>query len=128
MTIQDELFTRLKDDAGVSAIVGTGIYPVRLPQNKSTPALVYTQISGPRLHDLGGASDRAMPRFQVDCWADTAAAAKSLADAVRASLNGFNGTLTTIKATIRLDNEQEDYDDGAKLYRVIQDYRLNHTE
>ncbi len=128
MTIETEIVTRLEDDAGVGAEAGNRIYPILLPQRPIYPAIVYHRVSGPRLHHLTGSSGRAMPRIQINCWAETLVAAQALADAVRASLDGFIGKLTTLKAVCRIDNESWDYDDEAKKYRVIQDYLINHTE
>jgi len=128
MSIDSELYTRLTNDAGISALVSAKVYPVQLPQDVVLPAIVYFKVSGPRLHHLGGASGRAHARFQIDSWAATPLAAKNLADAVRSSLGGFTGTLTAIKASIKLDNERDDYEDGILAYRVIQDYIINHTE
>ncbi len=128
MTIETEIVTRLEDDAGVGAEAGNRIYPILLPQRPIYPAIVYRRISGPRLHHLTGSSGRGVARIQIDCWAKTYVAAQALAAAVRASLDGFTGKLTTLDATCKLDNEIDDYDDEAKVYRVIQDYLINHTE
>ena len=128
MSIETDIRARLLADAGVSAIVGTRIYAVILPQDPTYPAASYQRISGPRMQELAGATDRAMARIQIDSWAVTYAGAQSLAAAIRESLNGFIGTLTTHHAVIRLDNERDWYESEAGVYRVIQDYTCNHTD
>ena len=105
MSIETEVRTRLTSDGTVSGLVSTRIYPKRLPQNPTYPALTFGRVSGVRLHNLAGVAGRGTPRIQIDSWAKTYLGAQALAAAVRASLDGFNGTLTTIKATIRIDNE-----------------------
>jgi len=128
MSIQSELFTKLSGTAGVSALVATRIRPVKLPHGYTLPAIVYTRITSPRIYHLGGASGRTRTRFQIDSWATTEAAASNVADAVRAALSGFNGTLTTLKAVIHLEREQDQYDADAEAFGVSQDYIFNHTE
>lgn len=128
MSIESELVSRLEDDAGVGAVAGDRIYPTKLPQDPTYPALTYFKVSGPREYDLSGPTGWARARYQIDCWGDDYGDAHSLAAAVRASLSGFNGTLTTLHATIKLDNERDDYDEDARKNRVIQDYTVLHKE
>lgn len=128
MTIETETHARLAANGTISGLVSTRIYPLILPKSPTMPALVYHKVSGPRVHDLDGASGRALPRIQIDSWADTYTGAQALAAAVRGSLDGYNGLLTTIRATFKLDNEIDDYEEDTKLYRVIQDYIISHTE
>jgi len=128
MTIETELRTRLLADGTISGLIGTRLYPVVLPQDPTMPALVSSRVSGQRLHNLSGVAGRGMPRITIDCWASTYAGSKTLAAAVRSSLDGLNGLLTTINASIKIDNEIDDYEDDTGLYRVIQDYIINHLE
>ena len=104
MSLETELVTRLEDDAGVGAVAGDRFYPIILRQNPTLPATVYRRISGPRLQNLTGNAGRGTARIQFDHWSKTYVEAQALAAAVRESLNGFIGTLTTLKVVCRLDN------------------------
>ncbi len=128
MSLESELVTRLEDDAGVGAVAGNRIYPINLPQNPTLPAVTYQRITGPRLRHLTGASGRGDARIQIDCWAVTYGAGKSLAAAIQASLHGYIGLLTTVKVAITLSNEIDDYDEDAREWRIIQDYVIQHTD
>jgi len=128
MSLESELRTRLAADGTISGLVSTRIYPLKLPQNPTYPAIVFRRISGPRLRHITGASGRGDGRIQIDSWATTYTGAQTLAAAVRASLHGYIGLLTTLKVAITLANEIDDYDEDAEKYRVIQDYTLAHTE
>ena len=128
MSIETEIVARLEDDAGVGAEAGDRIYLKKLPQNPTYPAVVYRSFVVGRLHHLGGVSGWAVKRFQFDCWAKTEIAADALETAVRASLDGFTGKLTTIKATIRSDSGFSDHEDKTELYRVSQDYIIGYNE
>lgn len=82
------LYTRLVGDAAVAALVGNRVYPRALPQLATLPALRYTLVDRvevlvkplqPSLRVMRG-------RVQVDCYAQTYAAAKALAAAVKTLL------------------------------------------
>lgn len=135
MFIEYAIRDYLLADSAIVAHVSARIYPMALPQKPTYPAIVYARISGPRLHHLGGASGRALPRLSLHCWGGDYDQAKALAGLVRARLDGFNGTFADddspadiVRATIMIDNEIDDYDDTVKKFRVIQDYRVSHTE
>lgn len=131
MSVHTEIVARLEADAGVGAVAGDRIYVQRLPQNPTYPAVVWRQVSGPRITNLGGAAGRARTRLQIDSIAETWLEASALAAAVRGSLHGFTGTLATLHAAIALENELDDPSDEterAGLYRIVQDYRINHAE
>jgi uncharacterized protein DUF3168 len=100
----------LLDDVQIAALVGNRVYPLRLPQKVTLPAIVLTRISGLRFAHLRGADALARPRYQVDCWAATHDAASRLGALCRQRLNGYTGTwsdadspATTIPVTILLD-------------------------
>ncbi len=128
VSLETELRTRLASDGTISGLVSTRIYPIKLPQNPTYPALVYRRISGPRARHLTAASGRGDARIQVDSWATSYVGAQALSAAVRSSLHGFIGTLTTLDVAITLANEIDDYDEDAEKHRVIQDYTISHTE
>lgn len=87
--IEAGLFAFLSADAGISAVVGTRIYPLRVPEDATLPALAYHKISGPSEHSKDGDMNLNHPRFQFTCWADKYADAKAGRTAVVAALNGF---------------------------------------
>lgn len=93
MVIEEALYAHLAASAGVAALVSARIYPQTIPQDIALPAIAYQRISGVREYSHGGPSQLAHPRFQFTCQAATYAAAKSLANAVRAALSGYRGTM-----------------------------------
>lgn len=128
MSLESELRARLIADGGVAALISARVYPLILPQAPTYPALTYQRISGPRLHHLTGSSGRGVARIQTDSWAETYAAAQALAAAVRAALDGFDGLLSTLRAVVRLENERDLYEGTPEIYRVTQDWRVQHTD
>lgn len=93
MVIEEALYAHLVGTAGVAALVSTRIYPQTIPQDVALPAIAYQRISGVREYSQSGPSQLAHPRFQLTCQAATYAGAKALANAVRAALSGYKGTM-----------------------------------
>jgi hypothetical protein len=89
MTAEDTIDARLRATTAVTALVGSRIYPSRLPYVAPMPAITYQLISAVRMQGLRGPTGLADPRVQVNCWADTYTGAKVLAREVRRALDGF---------------------------------------
>lgn len=129
MTIEEALRTYTLADAGVTALVGTRMYPRKLPQTPTLPALVYQRIDTRRGHDMAGADALPRPRMQVTCWATTPAGAYALAAAVRVRLDGYRGTMGTVAVGSCLCVGERDLEDSdANRSAVAQDYMIQFLE
>ena len=107
MDMQGALRARI---TGASTTAGTRVYWVDRPQSAALPAVTLQTISDPRPQHLKGFDELRETRVQVDCWADTYAAARTLLEAVLAAVvpeNTSNG--------IRFDRAMVDNsDDGGE--------------
>lgn len=124
----------------VAALVGTRVYPLRLPQTTTAPvlpAIRYQRIDtvrAPYRKMATGRGDYAKPRFQVDCFATTPAGAKQLADAVLSILSGFSGTIASVAiGSTAAEDEAADIEEGvgvggAPIYRHRLDFLIGHAE
>jgi hypothetical protein len=123
MSLESELYARLSGYGGLSALVGTRIYPVRLPQNVALPAVTFQKVTAIRPSNFGVDTGDVRYRIQIDCWASAmpgeTAGANKVAAQVRAALKRYRGG--NIQDCF-LENEQDFYDDSAELYRVILDF------
>ena len=130
MTIEKDIHYALSDDADVSTLVSSRVYPMKLPQGWTLPAITYQRISGERAHCLGGPSGRARPRFQIDCWAEDYDGAKDLADKVRLCLDGFKGNINTESDVggIILEGDRDIWEEEINIYRVTMDFIIPHFE
>lgn len=138
MTIESGLRALLIADAGVKALVADRVYPMPAPQNGQYPFLTWQRISGQRVFSMGGPSGLAEPRFQIDVWSANRenrpdgggpyAEARSIADAVRRALDGFNGTLDGIRASAILLDERDLFENESGTTRVSMDFRIWHEE
>ncbi len=73
------------------AASATRVYPQRLPQDASLPAVVYTRISGGGEYTLTGEIDSYYSTWQLSVWASTYTAALTLAATIRAALTAYSG-------------------------------------
>ena len=124
----DAIYARLKAHAGTTALVGTRIYPLRLPQGIGAaslpyPAIRYQVIERPRTHLMGADLNERHAEAQVDCYASTYRDAHLLAAQVISALSRWDGTaggvvvlhifldgaLDTDEPTIEWDGEQGVY-------------------
>jgi len=129
MEAEEAVRTILTDDANVAAQISTRMYPARLPQGVTLPAIVYQRVSAMRLNDLSGPSGFARPRVQLDLWASTYSGVKTLARVVRQALDGYSGVVDGFGvADAIIDSELDLYEPGVDDYRVVQDYFVWHDE
>lgn len=134
--LEEGLGSYLSTYAGLVALIGDRVFPMRIPQGGTLPCLTYQRISTPRIltHQSSGATgDLAHPRFQFDAWASTQKAAKLITDQVRAALNGRTGEIGTApnNITIRaalVENEVPEYIPDVDLNRSRSDYIIWHEE
>lgn len=115
--------------AGLSALIGDRLYPMRLPEGVTFPAMTYQRISTPRMRSHSGPSGLASPRFQYDCWDVTYAGAGAVARELRLALDGYRGGMGQIETFANfLEDERDDFDPATDQFRVIVDAIVWHRE
>jgi hypothetical protein len=124
MTIESELFSRLTGFAGLAALIGDRVYPVKLPQNVTLPAITYLKVSAIRASNFGVDTGDVRYRIQINCWSDKkpgeALGSNTVAAQVKAALKRYRGG--NFQESF-LENEiDDDYDDDAENFRVIMDF------
>lgn len=88
MSVEADLVAYLAVNAGVSALVGSRIYPLRLPERMTLPALRYQIITTlPRVAHTGD-SELRQYRIQLSAHASTYAGAQAVAAALFTALHG----------------------------------------
>lgn len=132
MTIEAAITKHLTENAGVASLAAGRVYPGHLPQKPTLPAIVMHRISGPREHSHDGSSGLAHPRFQFDVWAGSHVKAKALAEAVRAAMDGFRGTMGGAGGVevsgCFLEDDDDGYDDALELFVWRMDFIVWHAE
>jgi len=120
------IYSILSNDAGVTNLLSTRIYPTLAPQGTAHPYATYritnTEMVGTKETDI----PREMPQVQIDVFARSRADAENAGAAIRSALHGYTGTVEGIKITecriINHDDEQLDAE--YLLYIVTQDYEF----
>jgi hypothetical protein len=118
----------------VAGLVAARVYPSPLPQGCTLPAVTYQRVAGRSVQSLTGLSGCAMPRMQVDCWAETYDVAQEIAQAVKGWLvgvagRGYQGTVDGVRVQgARFLDDEDQYERDTKLHRVRADYVVFHEE
>lgn len=126
MGIETAIYSKLAADTVVAALVAARVYNTRLPQDPTYPAVVFARVSTGEdmVHD--GPAGYEIARFQIDSYATTFSAVRSLADAVRDCLNGLKETIGGVVVhAVMLDNEFSDWGDLLDIWRITQDYMVH---
>jgi hypothetical protein len=128
MTIGALVKAALANDSGVSALVSARIYPNKLPQHPTYPAISYQRVSNSA--QLGTTNLR-KSRWQINCWAESYAGTQTLAAAVKALMEEYTSDQAVgIKMTEvvnELDDLETDVNDDSQVQRTIIDVMLTTT-
>lgn len=118
MSIEAGIYSLLTADATLSALVGTRIYPVFIPESAETPCLSYQLVSSSVDLNLDRTVVREK-RIQFDAFAPTYAVVKQIQTALADILEGYSGTLSDGSTVI-------DCSPGVSLddWEVSRDYRV----
>ena len=131
--IEEAVYSRLTTTAAVTAIVGAGsasrIYPNKIPQEATLPAVAYQRVSTRRVKAHAAPTGLARVRVQVTCVARTYSEVKALAVVVRKALEGVMGTVGGLAVQGSwLETDADEYGDAEGLHSVRQDFMFWHTE
>ena len=124
----DAIFKILDDDVALTASVTEGIHLVKAPQGTGNPSIVIQIQSKDPTNTKGGiAAEVELVYVQIDVYTDTYRPGQVIAEEVKTALNRYTGTPagTGIEIdTVLFENQSDFFDDLAKSFRVMQDYRV----
>lgn len=133
-TLKAGLIAALQADAGVSAIVGTRVFPTQATRGAARPLIVVHVPSDVRGNVFAGHTDQRVGRAVMECQAATDLVAENLARAVDALLGSYatGGTMSgCVVETCLQQAETDDYviagngSDAGTFVRVV-DYRFDY--
>jgi len=130
VAIGEAIHERLASHAGVSAKVGSRVFPKRPPQAPSSPFVVYELVSAPRESAMGRDTD-SRPVFQITAWASSHAEAVATATEVKNALSRFHGTVTVDGSDFEIKSgfvqaEIDRFDDDVELEGRQVDIEITH--
>lgn len=113
--------------SAITALIGTRIRPIALQQGEALPAIAYSLV-GESIDYRHSGKNYTESRMQFDVVATSYLAAKTIAEALDATLSGLSGTVGSIVVDGIFKNlEIDEYEDETKTYRVILDYSINYV-
>lgn len=119
--IEESLRTKILADSDVTDDIGQRLYILKLPQNPTYPTVTYFKVSNARHHDL----DVAMPRYQIDVWAESYITARQVADNIRKALQRESGNWSGISVIQAVyEGETDLYEEDTELYHIAQDFKI----
>lgn len=117
--IEDALFSRLSQDAPLTALINGRVYPLQAPQGVVSPYLVFLKVVEMASGTYCAQDPMVRDLFQFDSYAKGFKQVLGIAKAVRDSLIDFRGAMDDIHvASIRLDNETQLVESEPGLFRV----------
>lgn len=130
MSLQTAIFAYLSADAQLTALVNTRIYPVRLPEKATIPAITYRRVSTNREETYGGGTDTwVRARVQFNCWGRSETEAADVGTALLILLSGYDGDMGGELLVSSSTIDEFDFNDApVKFFRHILDFRLSYED
>jgi hypothetical protein len=130
--LEEALYDYLTNDAGVAALVGDRVYPVRAPENPTVPYIRWQRIGAQRFytHDSFEDTDAYVrARVQFTCIAVSPLQAIEVKEAVLLALSGYEGDMSgTLIGQSAAELELDTYDDQARLFAAIVDFQIMYED
>lgn len=128
--IGEVIVDKLTGHAGLSALIGTRVYPAQLPQRPTLPAVTFFRVSTQHVQHRGNGGYSALrrPRYQFDCWAETIKQARQVAEALHDCFATFPQASSPRVEVALAANDFEDYEPEPARWRVIVDAFIWYVE
>ncbi len=123
------IFTILSNVVGISNLVGTRIFPQKVPYGQQMPSITYFVIDTTPNNTKNGASTYDYVRCQITAFGKTYAEAQDLATEIRAALDYKTGTeASVIISKCFFEDANDVFDDSFGedgIHYVAMDFRFN---
>jgi hypothetical protein len=126
--MQQVLANLLLAHAPLQALIGNRIHWDTMPQGSALPSVVMFAVSGVTDYTYSGASGYVLTRVQFDSRGQTAAQARSVANALRDRLSGFSGLYSGYKFQGCFEESQRtrfDKDSTLSWFTDSRDYTIH---
>ena len=113
------LLRTLREDAGLSALVGNKVFALVIPQGTKLPCITFQRIGGVPANTLSRHSGLEEIDLQIDVWARDYDEAKAIAKAVRSAMPPSGPRFSA-----HLIEDQDLYEDGTNYFRVNMEFKV----
>jgi hypothetical protein len=118
-SVDESLESRLQGFAGLNALISGRVYPSKLPQGVTYPAISFTRISTTESHAMGVDTGVKRARFQVSCWGSNKATAYAVAEQVDLALRRWKGLVGSVQIDDTLLEDRSDgWDEAGLVYHI----------
>jgi hypothetical protein len=119
------IYTILTEDAGVSAVVGSRVYPQVAAQGAAFPFVVYVLQDNTPSDTKSGVSTLDEIRYDIVAAAETYSALSSLTERIRLALDRYTGTVSGIVVdSIQFTELDVDNDPATETFVSSSEYIL----
>jgi hypothetical protein len=120
MTVETDIFNALKDLVPTNDDGRRGVWPDIAPAGVKRPYITYQQIGGQAVSFVERAvCSKKNGRFQINCWADTRAAATDMALQIEAAL-----VMATSMQATPIGAISAVYEEDTRFYGTRQDFSI----
>lgn len=123
MTIGKAIYYLLSNDATVSGLVSTRIFPEVADQEQAMPYIVYNIRSNDPSDVQTGPSALDTASIEIACYSTSYTQVIDVASAVRLALDRVGGTYSGVNVqSIQYTTETMDFEEAQRAYKVMADY------
>lgn len=123
--METAIYDILTNTASVTDIVSTRIYPSRIPQGETLPAVTFQRIGNEPQDDKDGVSDLDVITLDIDMFGKSLSELKTLSGAIRTALDRFSGTrVGIIIDSIRYVTDRDLYENSKEIHHINQEYSI----
>jgi len=123
----------IKNNSGVAALIVDRVYPMRLPETTTLPAIAFQDISTVATQAHKERSILPRPRFQFTIYGGTVESIDLVSKALKTALDGYQGNMGTGSYITEVEaclykNEFSNDDPETGIYLRYQDYLIMYKE
>ena len=107
------LLRMLQEDAGLSTLVGSKVFPLFIPSGNYLPCVTFQRLGGRPANTLSGVSGLEEIDLQIDVWARDYDEAKAIAKPPSGP-----------RFSAHLIEDQDLYEDGTNYFRVNMEFKV----
>lgn len=137
MSLESDLETWLRAQAGIAALVGARVHR-NVAADETKPYIVFNRSDTKPERTLAGDVGQAVVQIDFDCWAETASGADAVAAALRAVFAQVNADVRRFRRPVSIGtaaihsaargSEQDSYGGALREFQRIVSYMLRTDE